>query len=235
MPSAKTEQVTTEAGGQFDAFVFMPEEPSGSAVLLLQEIWGVGEYMKAVAERLTDLGFIVMAPDMYWRIERGVQLSHDEEGLASALEYAQKFEWDKGVEDCGTSLEHLRAMPEVTGKVGIVGFCFGGSLAYLAGAHFEPDAIVSYYGSLVPGSLDRAADITCPALFHFGGADEYIPRDDVAKVEEVAAGRSNFDVHVQESAGHAFDNSFAEMFHDEKAAERAWTVTEAFLRRELLG
>lgn len=234
MKITKTEQITTDHGGQFDGYVFMPEEtPNGSGILLLQEIYGVGEYIKAVAERLTKLGYIVMAPDMFWRIERGVALGHSEEDLSLALEYAQKFEWDKGVGDCLTALEHLRAMPEVTDKTGVMGFCFGGSLAFLAAAEGDPDVCVSYYGSIVPGSLERSSDVTCPLLLHFGGSDPYIERSEVAKVEEVAARRDNVEIHVQEDAGHAFDNHAAEMFHNPKAAEHAWKVTKGFLRKYL--
>lgn len=234
MTITKTEQITTDHGGQFDGFLFMPENNgNGSAILLFQEIYGVGEYIKAVAERLTDLGYTVMAPDMFWRIERGVALGHTEEDLPAALEYGQKFEWDKGVGDCVAALDHLRALPEVTGKTGVMGFCFGGSLAFLTAAEGDPDAAVSYYGSAIPGSLDRASDIACPLLLHFGGSDPYIARSEVERVEEVAQALDNFELHVQEEAGHAFDNHAAEMFHNPEAAERAWAITTGFLEKNL--
>lgn len=233
MASAKTEQVTTDHGGQFDAYMFMPEDANGSAILLLQSIWGVGEYVKAVAERLNALGYIVMTPDMYWRIERGVSLPHSPEGLEAADSYLQRFEWDKGLQDCGTALDHLRAMAEVTGKVGVMGFSFGGDLAYLTAAAFDPDAAVSYYGRRVPDSLERAGEVKCPLLLHFGGRDGYVERDAIAKVEKLAARRKYFEIHVHENAGHEFDDHLAEMFHDPDAASGAWKITTDFLKRNL--
>lgn len=222
--------MTTPNGGQFDGYVFLPEAgANGHGIVLLQEVFGVGEYIRAVAERLTGLGFAVLAPDLYWRIERGVRFGHTPEDLSLAQEYSGKFDWDKGLEDCGAALDATRSLSEVTGKTGVMGFCFGGSLAFLTAAEYEPDLAVSYYGSRVPESLDRAGDISCPILLHFGGSDDYIPRAAVSEVEKVAASRDNFDVRVQEEAGHAFDNHASEMFYDPEAAKTAWEITVEFL------
>jgi carboxymethylenebutenolidase len=231
MATKRTEQITTPNGGQFDGYAFLPEEESnGHGIVLLQEVYGVGEYIRAVAERLTELGYTVLAPDLYWRIERGVTFGHTPEDLSLAQEYSGKFDWEKGVEDCGAALDATRELSEVTGKTGVMGFCFGGSLAFLTAAEYEPDLAVSYYGSRVPHSLERAGDIVCPLLFHFGGSDEYIPREAVAEVEKVAASRDNFDIHVQEDAGHAFDNHASETFYNSEAAKAAWQITVDFLR-----
>jgi carboxymethylenebutenolidase len=234
MSTKRTEQVTTINGGQFDGYVFAPDgEPNGNGLLLLQEIFGVGDYIKAVAERLTVLGYTVLAPDLYWRIERGVALGHSEEDLGLASEYAGKFDREKGIEDCGAALAHMRELAEVSGQTGVIGFCFGGTLAYLTAAEHEPDAAIVYYGSGVPDELARAGDIHCPLLLHFGGSDSYIPRDDVAAVEKAAGAHDNFEIWVHEEAGHAFDNHESEMFHNPEAAKTAWDITVRFLQTHL--
>jgi carboxymethylenebutenolidase len=124
--------------------------------------------------------------------------------------------------------------------VALMGFCLGGSLAFLAAAlagseddAVAPDCVVSYYGSLVPDAIEDLEDIACPVLFHFGGADPFIPRRKVALVEEAAASRPDVEVHVQDSGGHAFDNHLAPQFHHAPSAKAAWDVTVAFLGRHL--
>lgn len=114
-----------------------------------------------------------------------------------------------------------------------MGFCFGGTVAYLLAARTDPATVVSFYGSGVPGNLDALEAIHCPLLFHFGGSDPYISRDEVVRVEAAAGGRANVETHVQEEAGHAFHNRMAPMFYQPEPAARAWELTEAFLRRTL--
>jgi carboxymethylenebutenolidase len=228
----RIERVATD-DGEFDALTGTPVGGSGPGLVVLQEIFGVGSYIRAAAERLADLGYVAMAPDVFWRIERNVALEHDEAGLNKGFELRQRFDQALGVRDGEAALQHLRAQPEVAGGAGVLGFCFGGTLAYLLAVHSNPDAAVSYYGSGVPDAIELAERITCPILFHFGGQDPYIPRERIRLVEEMAAARDHFEVHVQEGAGHAFDNHDAPMFHDPVAATAAWLITTEFLQRHL--
>ncbi|MEU8346704.1 dienelactone hydrolase family protein [Spirillospora sp. NPDC048832] len=215
--------------GEFDLRVWGERGPG---VLLLQEIFGVGDYMEAVAEDLVALGFVVAAPDMFWRIEPNWTTAHNEEALPKGMSMVSQFDWEKGVADAKAALDVLKGLPGV-GKVGVLGFCFGGTLAYLLGAQAEVDSLVSFYGSGVPGALDQIDALRGPVQFHFGGDDPYIPREDVAKVERAVEGRENIEIHVQEDGGHAFHNRKAPMFYQPEPAERAWRLTEAFLKRTL--
>ncbi|SNT25760.1 carboxymethylenebutenolidase [Actinomadura meyerae] len=215
--------------GEFDLRVWGERGPG---VLLLQEIFGVGDYMEAVAEDLVALGFVVAAPDMFWRIEPNWTTAHNEEALPKGMSMVSQFDWEKGVADAKAALDVLKGLPGV-GKVGVLGFCFGGTLAYLLGAQAEVDSLVSFYGSGVPGALDQIDALRSPVQFHFGGDDPYIPREDVAKVERAVEGRENIEIHVQEDGGHAFHNRKAPMFYQPEPAERAWRLTEAFLKRTL--
>jgi carboxymethylenebutenolidase len=114
-----------------------------------------------------------------------------------------------------------------------MGCCLGGWLAYEVAAAGQPDACVSYYGSGVPGRLDAAEHITCPVLFHFGGSDPFIPREQVEACRAALGDRPGVEFLVQEQAGHAFENHLAPQFHDAEAASRSWPATVDFLQRTL--
>ncbi|MBO2460304.1 dienelactone hydrolase family protein [Actinomadura violacea] len=219
--------------GEFRLHVWTPERGRGPGILLIQEIFGVGEYMEAVAEDLTAMGYVVAAPDMFWRIEPNWTTAHSEEALPEGLSMVSQFDWGKGPEDVEAALEALKGLPEVDGRVGVLGFCFGGTLAYLLATRAEADAVVSFYGSGVPAALGALDAVRSPLQFHFGGSDDYIPREDVAAVERAVAGRDRMEIHVQEDGGHAFHNRKAPMFHQPEPADRAWRLTEDFLRRYL--
>src|SRR6266700_1890628 len=191
-----------------DLTVWLPAAGTGPGLLLIQEIYGVSDYIRAVAEDLAGLGYVVAAPDLFWRIEPGYQASHDEAGLKRSLEIGSRFDAEQGVADATAGLRHLRALPDL-------------------------GAVVSFYGSLIPANTDAMSPIRSPMQLHFGGSDPYIPREQVAQVEEAAAGRPNVEMHVEEGAGHAFHNRMAPMFHVPEPAARAWRRTEEFLQRHL--
>jgi carboxymethylenebutenolidase len=238
MPS-RVESVEA-SGGSLDLTVWLPEAGRGPGLLLIQEIFGVGDYIRAVAEDLAALGYVVGAPDLFWRIKPGHQAAHDQAGVTESLELASHFDAAQGVQDATAALRHLRALPEVDGGLGIIGFCLGGSIAYLVAAQAEVDAaaadlaaVVSFYGSMVPENLDAMGQVQSPMQLHFGGSDPYIPREQVARVEAAAADRPNVEMHVEEDAGHAFHNRMAPIFHVAEPAARAWRRTEEFLQQHL--
>jgi carboxymethylenebutenolidase len=219
--------------GSFDLPVWLPDGGTGPGLLLIQEIFGISDYIRAVAEDLAGLGYVVAAPDLFWRIEPGFDAKHDQEGLARSLEMGQRFDSRQGVTDAVAALGHLRELPEVDGGIGVIGFCLGGTVAYFVAVRSEVAVLVSYYGSGVQDSLELLDQITAPVQFQYGGSDPYIPRDQVARVEAAAAGKPNVEVHVEEDAGHAFHNRKSPMFHVPDAAARAWQRTEEFLARHL--
>ncbi|MES9536690.1 dienelactone hydrolase family protein [Actinomadura sp. NPDC000600] len=215
--------------GEFDLRVWGTRGPG---ILLLQEIFGVGDYMEAVAEDLVALGYVVAAPDMFWRIEPNWTTAHNEDALPKGMSMVSQFDWEKGVGDAVAALAVLKGLPEV-GKAGVLGFCFGGTLAYLVAANAEVDAVVSFYGSGVPDMLDQLDAIQAPTQFHFGGDDAYIPREEVAELERAVEQKDHMEIHVQEDGGHAFHNRKAPMFYQPEPAARAWRLTEEFLARTL--
>jgi carboxymethylenebutenolidase len=219
--------------GPFDLTVWVPDSGSGPGLLLIQEIYGVSDYIRAVAGDLAGLGYVVAAPDLFWRLQPGYQAAHDDAGLSSSLDIGSRFDFPQGVTDSVAALGVLAALPEVDGGAGIIGFCLGGSIAYLVASQTPLDAVISFYGSAVPEQLDVLDQIRAPVLFHFGGSDPYIPREAVRSLQDASAGRPNVTIHVEEEAGHAFHNRKAPMFHQPEPAARAWQRTEDFLRRHL--
>jgi len=230
--SSRVESVEVP-GGSFEMPVWLPATGRGPGLLLIQEIFGVGDYIVAVAGDLAGLGYVVGAPDLFWRLKPRHRADHDQDGLAESLELASRFDAQQGIADAAAALWHLAAIPEIDGGIGVIGFCLGGSIAYLLAAQAEPDAVVSFYGSAVPDNLDALSRIRSPLQLHFGGSDPYIPREQVARVEEAAAARPNVEIHVEEDAGHAFHNRVAPMFYMPDPADRAWRRSVEFLQRHL--
>lgn len=210
-----------------------PPSGRGPGLVLIQEIFGLDDYLRSVADGLAAAGYVVAVPELFRRIAPGWSSAHDEAGVAASMEVAASFDPALGLADVLDAVAHLRALPEVSGGVGVLGFCLGGSLAFAAAAEGDPDVAVSFYGSTVAGQIADLARVSCPIQFHFGGQDPYIPRSDVAEVEAAVAAHPGAEIHVQEEAGHAFHNHVAPMFHHPAAAARAWELTTEFLRRTL--
>ena len=232
MKSTRTVPVSRGDDGDLPMHLWVPDGDTGPAILLIQEIFGVGPYIRAVAERLCDAGYVVGAPEIFWRFAPGWQSGHDQAGLDASLEQAGRLDPAEAAGDCVAALGALADLPESTGAPGVMGFCLGGTLAWAVAAGGAPAVCVSYYGSGVPDMLDRIDDVNCPTLFHFGNADRFIPSEGVEAINAAIGGRAGFVLNV-ENAGHAFDNHESEMFWTESAAQAAWAKTMAFLGEHL--
>lgn len=234
MASSRTEEIAaTDGSGTFAGTVTVPEGGTGPGLLLLQEIFGVNDYIEDVGRRLAQLGYVSLAPDLFWRQRPGVRLGATDEDLAAGMQLAQSFDFSAGVADLLASLAHLRSLPEVTGGAGAIGFCFGGVMAYLTAAHGDPDVTVSYYGSGVPDLLDLAGQVDCPILFHFGDDDAFLPVERAEAVATAFAERPGAVVRIHSGGGHAFDNWTNPRFSQPDIAASAWETTAAFLAEHL--
>jgi carboxymethylenebutenolidase len=226
----RTEQVALGDAGSMSLFVWDPpagQRPKGS-VLLIQEIFGVGPYIRAVGERLAAAGYLVAAPDVFWRFAPNWASAHDEAGLGASLEKVGQLDFPLAIADCTAALGALAGMSGGDKAPAVMGFCMGGTLAWAVAAAGEPSCCVSYYGSGVPDMLGMLDQVTCPTLFHFGNADAYIPNEGVDALSAAIAGREGFFLNV-EDAGHAFDNHESAIFWNEAAAKSAWAKTMSFL------
>jgi carboxymethylenebutenolidase len=231
-PEPESVTVPTDAG-EMPAHLWHPASGSGPGLLLLQEIFGVSGYIRRRAADLAEAGYVVLAPELYWRLDAGPIDESAPGAIEEAMGRVQQLDWATAVADAVTALGALRGRPEVVGGTGVIGFCFGGGLGFNVAAVADPDVLVSYYGSAIPGLLDLAPQVTAPSLHHFGSADDYIDRPTVGRIREaVTAGGNRVEFEIYEGANHAFDNSDF-VLHHPSASALAWERTLAFLAREL--
>lgn len=218
-------------GGALPVLVWSPESGSGPGILLVQEIFGVSPYIRARAADLAAAGYVVHVPDLYWRLGEPPLDESAPDVLAQAMARMQQLPWDDAVADTAAALRRLREADSVTGKVGLLGFCYGGGIAFAVAAREPVDALVSYYGSALPNLLDLAGSVTAPSLHHFGEDDSFIPFDVVVEVRDAVV-RDGVEFHTYPGADHAFDNTRPQ-FHHTQASELAWIRTLEFLDRRL--
>jgi carboxymethylenebutenolidase len=218
--------------GDMPASLWLPESGTGPGLVLFQEIFGVSRYIARRGAELADEGYVVLAPELYWRLDSAALDESAPGAIEEAISRSQRLDWETTVSDALAALEHLRRRDEVDGRVGVIGFCFGGGLAFNVAAVDAPDVLVSYYGSAIPGLLDLAPQVTAPSLHHFGLADDYIDADAVARIREAVARRDDVEFETYEGANHAFDNADFVLHHPEASA-LAWRRTVAFLHKKL--
>lgn len=235
------------ADGPLPGLLWLPRETTHAGpvpgLVVMQEIFGLTDYIRSRCQDLADLGYAVLAPQVYARLDPPVlALEDDEEDLLGrAMGLLGQVDWDQAVRDGLAARDALASMPEVDELgVGLVGFCFGGGLAFNVAAQacqaeVPPAALVSFYGSALPQLLHLAQDVDCPSLHVFGTDDAYIPMEQVEQIREaVTAGgaREQVRFELHEGAGHAFDNPNP-VFHHEEASEEAWAQAEEFLQQVL--
>lgn len=224
--------VPTDAG-ELPAYLWLPEGGTGPGLLLLQEIFGVSGYIQRRGADLAGAGYVVLAPELYWRLDAMRVDESAPSAIDDAVGLAGRLEWGSAVGDAVAALGHLRGRDEVRGGTGLVGFCLGGGLAFNVAARDSPDVLVSYYGSSIPDLLDLAPLVTMPSLHHFGLADTYIDQATVERVRgAVTADGRPAEFEVYEGADHAFDNDDFVLHHPEASA-LAWQRTLDFLGRTL--
>lgn len=222
----------TTADGSFSAHVVKPEgEGPWPAVVAIQEIFGVNAVMTEVCDWLAGEGFLAVAPDLFWRLEPGVVLTDKTQAeWDRALSLMNRFDVDEGLRDIQTTIDAARANELCTGKVGAVGYCLGGKLAYLAAASTNADAVVAYYGVGLGDLLDRRPRV--PLMLHIAGQDQFSSRAEEAKVVAGLKDDPNATLHVYPERDHAFARPQGKHFHKDDA-ELANQRTIEFLKGRL--
>ena len=221
--------VDAHDGIRYDAYLALPPAGRGPGLLLFQEIFGVNRHIRAVAEQYALDGFVVLAPDLFWRDAPRVELGYEgaDRERAMALMKAAKPEQLAG--DIRSSLAALRARPECSSRVGAFGYCMGGRLAYLAAATTDIDVASCFYGGGIHDQLDQAGGVRCPIQFHYGARDAHIPLPAVEKVKAAFAGRAA-EIHVYD-AEHGFNCWERASYHAPSAALAHARTLELFARR----
>lgn len=196
-------EIKTEDGA-FGAYLAKPAAGNGAGVVVIQEIFGVNANVRAIADELAADGYVAIAPDLFWRIEPGVDITDQSEAeWAKAFDLFGKFNVDLGVTDIAATIRTLRSMPGV-GKVGAVGHCLGGLLAYLTSARTDADASVSYYGVNIASLLDDASKISKPILLHVAEKDQFVPPEAQKQVTDALGPNPHATVLTYAGQDHAF-------------------------------
>ena len=224
--------VPTPAGAM-DAYLALPPAGRGPGLLLLQEIFGVNPHVRGVAEQYALAGFTVLAPDLFWREAHRVELGYVGEERERALALMKTVTRDNAVADMQAGVAALRARHECSGKLGAIGYCMGGRLAFTAAALCGVDAAVCYYGGGIATQLDLAPSIRCPIQFHHAEKDASIPADAVAAVRAAMAASpaaSVAEFHHYAGAEHGF-NCWARATYQPAAAALALGRSLQFLAR----
>ncbi|MBP0590653.1 dienelactone hydrolase family protein [Paraburkholderia sp. LEh10] len=225
-------EVAARDGGRFNAYIARPAQGSGPGLVLLQEIFGINDYLKATADHYAEEGYVVLVPDLFWRIQPNIVLGYDDEDMKRALDIYSKFDADRAVDDIAATIDVLRALPEQAGKVGTIGYCLGGRLAMLAAARTDVDCAVSYYGVGLEAHLNEAKNIRCPMVFHFPENDSYCPPPVREQIMAALRTHSNIEQYVYPGCDHAFASP-ARPQYDKPAAMMAYSRTLALLRKVL--
>ncbi|WP_324698859.1 dienelactone hydrolase family protein [Novosphingobium sp. RL4] len=226
--------LTAADGGSFTAYLARPSKPNGAAVVVLQEIFGINANIRGIADDFADEGFVAIAPDLFWRQEPNVELnpaSESDRERATAL--LKGLDQQAAVADALVAASYARELPEVTGKVGAVGYCLGGKLAFLLAGEPGIDAAVSYYGVMIQAALDRVPAVRAKLLLHIAEDDHLCPPEAQQAIRVAAdAAADRIEIMSYPGVGHAFARRDSQPFNA-SAAERADAATLALLRSEL--
>lgn len=221
------------ADGTFGAYLASPAAGRGPGVVVIQEIFGVNGFVRAVADGYAARGFFALAPDLFWRIEPNVQLTDKSDAdWKRAFELMGKFDIDKGVSDIQSTITHLRHVAGSTGKVGAVGYCLGGLLAFLTATRTDSDATVGYYGVNIPEKLSEAKNLRHPLLLHIAAADEYVKPEAQKLIVDGLAGNPFATTYIYPNMAHAFAR-MGGAHYDQANAELANGRTATFFRQHL--
>jgi len=221
------------ADGEFDAYLARPDSAPRPAVVVLHEVFGVNADLRATCDELAEAGYLALCPELFWRQARGVDLSvRSKADWEQGLAYYRAFDLDLGVRDVAATVAAARTLPGSTGKVGVMGFCLGGLLTFLAAARTLVDAAVAFHGARTDEFLAEADGVRAPLQMHLADEDEFIPKDAQRRIEDALRGRPGFEVHGYPGCRHAFSRHGG-MHYDADAAERSRSRTLDFLRRHL--
>lgn len=236
--TGSTVQLNT-ADGKMDAYVAQPKNGGNyPGVVVIQEAFGVNDHIKKVTDRIAAEGYVASAPDIYHReSERIIPYSE----MPKAIAAMQRVVDGKAMEDVGAAIAHLKSQSNVkAGSVGVIGFCMGGRITYLAAAHHANDVkcAVPYYGGGIPmgnpSPLSRTKEIKCPMYLFFGAKDQLIPKEHVEQIKaELTSNKVPFQLEVYPDAGHGFFCDDRAMSYNEGAAKNAWEKTKAFFAQHL--
>lgn len=231
MPDVKIQSLDDR---EFDAYCALPMAGNGPGLIVIQEIFGVNANMRKICDDYAARGYMAVCPDLFWRQERNVQITDKTEAeWAKAFGLYKGFDVEAGVRDLLSTLAFVRKMKGCSGKVGSVGYCLGGRLAFLMSTRSDIDVSVGYYGVELDTYADEIYDIRTPLLLHMAELDKFVPEAARAKIARAAARNPNITTHLYTGVDHAFAREGGQNYNKE-AAELANLRTQEFLFNVLM-
>ena len=227
-------KVNSFDGGEFDGYLALPVSGYGPGIVVLQEVFGINQYLRDVADWYAAHGFVALVPDLFWRIQPGIELTDKGDDWKKAIELYQKIDEAKAVEDSAAALNFLRNHSSCSGRAGALGFCMGGNLAYLLSVRFKPDCAAGYYGVSVEKSLAEAKNLTSPLMLHIAGLDKFCPPEAQSQIHAALDENPLVTLHDYPDMDHAFARTGGEHY-DAAAAELANLRTLEFFVSHLAG
>ena len=216
--------LTANDGHEFEAYVAKPEGEPIAGLVVIQEIFGINPHIRSVADGYAKDGFLAVAPALFDRYERGVELGYEGENMQKARSFANRLDIDAALRDTAAALDYVRSQ---TGKkCGVIGYCFGGTVAWLAATRLKVDAAVGYYGGRI--AMFAAEQPKAPVMLHFGNNDQHIPKEEV---DTVAKAHPEVEIYWYD-AGHGF-NCDMRASYDAPSAKLARERSLAFLKKHL--
>jgi carboxymethylenebutenolidase len=219
---------TLDGDASFPAYAAEPSDSPRGAIIVIQEIFGVNAGIRSKVDHWASLGYLALAPDLFWRLEPGVELDPDvPDQFQTALGLMQRMNQDQAISDIEATIRAARARLPGGGKVGAVGYCLGGRLAYMTAARTDVDASVGYYGVGLEGLMGERHAIARPLMLHIAGADHFVTPDKQALIHEGLDDHERVTLHDYPGEDHGFAAAMGKR-RSEAAAQLADSRTEAF-------
>lgn len=223
---------TLEGDASFGAYVAQPQGSPRGAIIVIQEIFGVNPGIRQKCDKLAADGYLAVAPDLFWRLEPGISLDPDiETEFQQALDWMGKFDQDAGIRDIEATIHHIRRTHGVA-KVGCVGYCLGGRLAFMTASRTDIDASVGYYGVGIDGLLGEKHAIAHPLMLHIPTADGFVSRETQAAMHEGLDDHPKVTLQDYEGLDHGFATEHGKR-RNEEAANLADSRTAAFFAEHI--
>ncbi|MGB3796802.1 MAG: dienelactone hydrolase family protein [Alteraurantiacibacter sp.] len=230
---SETLRITTLDGAEpFDCYVARPAEEPRAAIIVIQEIFGVNAGIRRKCDKLAEEGYLAVSPDLFWRLRPGVELDPDiEPEFQTALDLMGKLNQDKSIRDIEATIQHARTVVS-SGKVGAVGYCLGGRLAYMTAARTDIDATVGYYGVGIDELLREKNAISHPLMLHIPTEDGFVDKATQKAMHEGLDDHPKVTLHDYEGMDHGFATEFGKR-RDDDAATLADKRTAEFFSKNL--
>jgi carboxymethylenebutenolidase len=230
-------RIQARDGGDFAGYLALPATlpaPNTKApgIVLLPEVFNTNDHIRSVCDGYAEEGFVVLAPDVYWRQDAASYLPYTDEGRARAQALRAELDTDQFARDLEDTIGALRSRDDCTGKIGVMGFCLGGKFTYISAVRHQIEAAVSYYGVQIDEHLDEADALKCPLLMHFAETDPHVPAEAVAAIQARMGDWDRIGVEIYPGTEHGF-NRYGYPPHNPEQAAIARTRTLEHFRRLL--